>query len=88
VYIFSLIAGGCGATSVDKGDSGQKLLPLYSSQSSLTTPFTFKIYSSSKKKDEDKSVKAAMTTTMMTMTGARGTTLVYTRVFRLYSLYT
>ena len=53
MYIFPLIAGGCGATSVDKGDSGQKLLPLYSSQNSLTTSSTFKIYSSSKKKNED-----------------------------------
>ena len=41
----------------------------------------------SKKKDEDKSIKAAATTTTTT-TGARGTTLIYTRVFRLYGLYT
>ena len=31
MYIFSLVAGGCGATGVDKGDGRQKLLPLYSS---------------------------------------------------------
>ena len=43
MYIFSLVAGGYGATSVDKGDGGQKLLPLYSSQSSLTTSSAFKI---------------------------------------------
>ena len=43
----------------------------------LTSPFD---NSGSKKKDEDKSIEATTTTTTTT-TGARGTTLVYTRVF-------
>ena len=38
----------------------------------------------SKKEDKDKLIKAAITTIM----GAGGTTLIYTRVFRLYGLYT
>ena len=61
MYIFSLIAGGCGATGVDEGNSRQKLLPLYSSQSSLTASSAFKIYGGSKKRDKDKSVKATTT---------------------------
>ena len=44
------------------------------------------IYGGSRKEDEDKLIKAM--TTIMTTTGAGGTTLVYTRVFRLYGLYT
>ena len=43
----------------------------------------YTIHSSRKKEDEDKPIK------VMTMTtGVGGTTLIYTRVFRLYSLYT
>ena len=46
-------------------------------------------YSGSKRKNEKKLIKATTTTiiTMMTITGAKGTTLVYTRVFRLYGSY-
>ena len=40
------------------------------------------IYGSSKKKNEDKLIKA-----ITIVMGAGGTTLIYTRVFRLYSLY-
>ena len=39
-------------------------------------------YSSSKKKDKDRLNKVTTTT------GARGTTFIYTRIFRLYSSYT
>jgi len=88
VYIFSLVAGGCGATGIDEGNGGQKLLPLYSSQSSLTASSAFEIHGGSKKKDEDKSIKATTTTTTTTTMGARGMMLVYTRVFRLYGSYT
>jgi len=45
------------------------------------------IYGGSKKEDEDKLIKVMMMM-MTTMMGAGGITLVYTRVFRLYGLYT
>ena len=42
------------------------------------------IHGGSRKEDEDKLIKVMMMTTM----GAGGTTLIYTKVFRLYGSYT
>ena len=73
MYIFSLVAGSCGATSVDAsafkiyGDSKKK----------------------DKSKSVKATTTTTTTMTAAAAAGARGTTLVYvyTRVFRLYGLY-
>jgi len=43
VYLFFFVVGGYRAININKGDGWQKLLPLYLSQSFVTTSSTFKI---------------------------------------------